>query len=176
MPWDIVSDQCGLAVFNYPVNTINPRFVFGNLRDWYASRICLSRFGIKLNPIQSLSLGHCVLYGDSLSVNKPGQFFSKENMWSNKDNKYTFEYIYAREVNINVCFCLFYYFIIFWLIHSSFCHEEFKFHIFSPVCLEKACHLGLEVQFAKRLMVPLWQYNLMSVPASPQVILSSSAA
>lgn len=47
--------------------------------DLYASRICLSRFGIKLNPIQSLSLGHCVLYGDPLSVIKKGQFFSKEN-------------------------------------------------------------------------------------------------
>lgn len=38
------------------------------------------------------------------------------------------------------------------LIHRDVCHDEFKFHIFPPVRLEKLCHLGLEVQFAKRLM------------------------
>lgn len=38
------------------------------------------------------------------------------------------------------------------LIHWDVCHDEFKFHIFPPVRLEKLCHLGLEVQFAKSLM------------------------
>lgn len=37
-------------------------------------------------------------------------------------------------------------------IHLDVCQGEFKFHIFPPVRLEKLCHLGLEVQFAKSLM------------------------
>lgn len=38
------------------------------------------------------------------------------------------------------------------LIQGDVCHDEFNFHIIPPVLLEKFCHLGLEVQFAKRLM------------------------
>lgn len=156
----------------------------GNLQsERCASRICLSRSCIKFNPRQSVSLLHCGLCGNSVSrfiknlhpvrvgIHYVKQKYNHLNL-SDEDSN-------VKEMAFCVCFAseIFYVFPSSGgLIHWDVCQDEFKFHIFPPCPSWKALSSWAWGTVCQEANGPLWQYNLMPVPASLQVILSTSAA
>lgn len=119
----------------------------GNLRtEGSASRICLSRSCIKFNPSQAVSLSSIVFRGNRAAFShRSSQHPSYMEPKRNKDNaKINPHFPFRTPVFPGFLFT-----------EVSVVVNVFHTppHPPSPaVCLEKLCHLGLQVQFAKRLM------------------------